>query len=104
MNLSQFTAGFSASATFSVTNATNGVVSLLSGTNANFVPAANFSGLGSFTFTVSESGMTLSAPVVVCVTPVAPPASAAGFNGAMVVVATNSAATVVVPPNNLLAR
>ena len=104
MNLSQFTAGFSASATFSVTNATNGVVSLLSGTNANFVPAANFSGLGSFTFTVSESGMTLSAPVVVCVTPVAPPASAAGFNGAMVVVATNSAATVVVPPNNLLWR
>ncbi len=53
LNLRQFTTGFAASATFSLTNATNGTVSLLNGTNAHFIPAANFSGLGGFTFTVS---------------------------------------------------
>ena len=102
INLAQFAGGFSASAIFSVTNATNGVIAVVGGNNANFVPAANFSGLGSFNFTVSESGYALSANVTVCVTPIAPPASATNFNGALVVVATNAAAVVIVPPNNLL--
>ena len=101
INLSQFTAGFSASAAFSLTNAINGTISLVNGTNAHFVPPANFSGLGAFNFTVAESGLALSAVVTVCVTPVAPPASATGFNGAMVVVATNSAASATAPPANL---
>ena len=104
INLAQFTAGFSASATFSVTNATNGTVALVSGTNANFVPAANFAGLGSFSFTVNDSGYTLSAGVTVCVTPVAPPASATNFNGALVIVATNAAASITTPPANLTWR
>ena len=102
LNLSQFAAGFSASASFSVTNATNGTVTLLNSTNAHFVPAANFSGLGTFNFTVSESGYALSANVTVCVTPVLPPASATTFNGALVTVATNATTVATVPPNNLL--
>ena len=102
INLAQFTAGFAASATFSVTNATNGTVSLLNGTNAYFAPAANFSGLGGFNFTVNDSGYAISAGVTVCVTPVAPPASATSFNGALVVAATNATASVTAPPNNLL--
>lgn len=102
INLAQFTAGFSVGATFSVTNATNGTVAILNGTNATFTPSANFSGLGGFNFTVSDSGYALSAYVAVCVTPAAPPASATNFNGALVVVATNTAATSVVPPNNLI--
>jgi len=104
INLAQFTAGFSASATFSVTNATNGIVSLVGGTNANFVPTANFSGLGSFTFTVNDSGYALSAAVTVCVTPIAPPASASSFFGALVTLATNATTSATAPPNNLLWR
>jgi len=104
INLSQFTAGFSASSTFSLTNATNGTVSLLNGTNANFIPTANFSGSGSFNFIVNDSSYAMSARVTVCVTPVLPPASATSFFGALVTVATNAAASVSAPPNNLLWR
>jgi len=104
INLTQFTAGFSASATFNLTNATNGTISLANNTNAHFMPTANFAGLGTFTFTVTEGSYALSAAVTVCVTPVAPPASATTFNGAMIVVATNIAASVTVPPANLLWR
>jgi len=99
INLTQFTAGFSSSATFSLTNATNGTLSLLNSTNAHFVPTANFSGLGTFNFTVSESGLAMSAAVTVCVTPVSPPASATGFNGALIVVGTNAVS--ITPPSNL---
>ena len=102
MSLSQFAAGFSSSAVFSVTNATNGTIALLNGTNASFTPAAGFSGLGTFNFNVSESGYALSAAVTVCVTPIAPPASAVSFNGALVVAATNAASSVTTPPANLL--
>ena len=104
INLSQFAAGFSGSAIFSLPNATNGTVTLVNSTNTHFVPTANFAGLGGFTFTVSQSGYALSAFVTVCVTPITPPASAAGFNGAMIVVATNATATVVTPPANLTWR
>lgn len=103
INLSQFTAGFS-SATFSLTNATNGTATLLNSTNAHFVPTANFSGLGTFNFSVTEGSYALSAVVTICVSPVAPPASATQFNGAMVIVATNASAVSVVPPSNLIWR
>ena len=104
VNLSQFTAGFAASSTFSVTNITNGTIGIVNGTNAQFTPTANFTGLGTFTFTVTEGSYAISAPVVVCVTPIAPPASATNFFGAIVTVATNAAATVIVQPNNLTWR
>jgi autotransporter-associated beta strand protein len=101
VNLSQFTAGFAASSTYSLTNITNGTVSLVSGTNVLFTPTANFIGLGTFTFTVTEGSYAISAPVTVCVTPIAPPASATNFFGALVAVATNSTASTIAPPNNL---
>jgi autotransporter-associated beta strand protein len=104
ISLSQFTSGFSASSTFSLTNATNGTVTLLNSTNAHFVPTANFSGLGSFNFTVTDSGLSLSVAVTVCVTPVAPPASAAQFFGAIITAATNSMAITSSPPSNLTWR
>ncbi|MDR3459197.1 MAG: autotransporter-associated beta strand repeat-containing protein [Verrucomicrobiae bacterium] len=84
LNLSQFTGGFAASSTFTVSSATNGTVSILNATNAHFVPSANFSGLGSFTFTVTDGGYTLNVGVTVCVTPAVPPASATAFNGAII--------------------
>ncbi len=101
INLAQFTSGFSPSTTFSLTNATNGAVTLVGGTTAHFVPNANFSGLGSFSFSINDSGLALSASVTVCVTPIPPPASATTFNGTLVQVATNSAASFVTPPANL---
>ncbi len=102
LNLRQFTDGFAASATFSLTNATNGTVSLSSGTNAVFTPAANFSGLGGFNFIVTEGAYSLNVAVSVGVTPVAPPASATTFNGALIGV---TVATVSVPlPANLIWR
>lgn len=104
LNLSQFVAGFAASATFSLTNATNGTVSLLNGTNAHFVPNANFSGIGMFDFKVTEGSFALSATVTICVTPLTPPASAIAFNGALIAPATNAAATTVSLPANLLWR
>jgi hypothetical protein len=53
INLAEFTSGLWASGErgrFSLTNATNGTVTLLNGTNAHFVPTSNFSGLGSIQF------------------------------------------------------
>lgn len=101
LNLTPFTTGFSASATFSLSNATNGTISLINSTNAHFVPTANFTGTGGFSFTVTEGTYALSAVVTVCVTPVAPPTSAVVFNGAMVVVTTNATAIPIIPPSNL---
>jgi autotransporter-associated beta strand protein len=98
LNLRQLTEGFSASATYSVTNATNGTVTLISGTNAVFTPAANFIGLGSFNFIVTEGSFSLNVAVTVCVTPVVPPDSAVAFNGALIGVSITTAA-VVLPAN-----
>ncbi len=100
INLAQFTAGFPASATFVLSGATNGVATLLNSTNAHFVPAANFSGLGGFNFTVTDGSYALSVAVTVCITPVPPPASATQFNGAIIGVALASAPV----PSNLLWR
>src|SRR5207247_1607272 len=106
VNLSQFTSGFGllGSATFSLTNATNGTVSLLNATNAHFVPASNFSGLSSFDFYVTEGNFKLGATVTICVTPVAPLAAATAFNGALIAVVTNASATSVALPSNLTWR
>ena len=100
VNLSQFTGGFAASAAFSLTNATNGTVSLINGTNALFTPATNFSGLATFNFMVTESGYSLNVAITVCVTPILPPASAAAFNGAVIGVALTAAPL----PSNLTWR
>ncbi len=98
INLRQFTGGFSSSATFTLANATNGTVSLLNSTNAQFVPTADFTGLGGFDFTVHDGGSTLSVTVTVCVTPVAPPASATQFGGAIIGVTVAAAPL----PSNLI--
>jgi hypothetical protein len=56
----------------SVQSAQNGTVSLDSSGNVRFVPAANFSGIGSFTYTMSDgAGATSTATVLVTVAAVA---------------------------------
>ena len=104
LNLAQFVSGFAPGATFTLTNAVNGTASLLNGTNAHFVPAANVTGLGGFNFIVTEGTNSISVAVTICLTPVPPPASAVAFNGALIGV-TVSTATVSVPlPANLTWR
>ena len=76
VNLGNFTAGMANNATYTVSNPTNGVVSLLGdGRTARFTPAAGFFGRGSFQFTsldtLAGGGMTNT--VQVLVTPVAAP-------------------------------
>lgn len=95
LNLAQFTTGFFPGAAFSLTNAPNG-------TNAHFVPTANFSGLGSFNFIVTEATNSLNVAVTVCVTPVAPPASAVAFNGALIGPTITTVS--LPPPANLIWR
>ena len=65
------TAGFTnASPVYSVSGAINGAVVLNSGHIAQFTPAANFRGLGSFNFSVlAGDGSTMTNTVAVCVTP-----------------------------------
>jgi autotransporter-associated beta strand protein len=71
-DLTQYTGGFTnASPVYSVFAPTNGTVTLLAGGHtAQFTPAANFSGLGSFNFSVLASdGSAMTNTVTVCVTP-----------------------------------
>ncbi len=69
IDLSQYAAGFAPNATCAVSVASNGVVSLV-GAIARFVPDPNFSGLGSFKFSVvAGDGSMMSNNVVVCVSP-----------------------------------
>jgi len=74
VDLSPYTAGFAnASPVYTVNAAINGAVALNSGHLAQFTPAKNFSGLGSFNFSVVASdGALLTNTVTVCVTPVSP--------------------------------
>ncbi|HTL71948.1 MAG TPA: autotransporter-associated beta strand repeat-containing protein [bacterium] len=72
VDLTQYTAGFAASATYTVSGASNGVVSLVNGSTAHFVPNNNFAGLGSFKFTVND-GIVLTNSVGVLVTPATAP-------------------------------
>jgi regulation of enolase protein 1 (concanavalin A-like superfamily) len=71
VDLSQYSGGFtSASPVYTVNTANNGVVILNSGHLAQFTPAKNFYGLGSFNFSVLASdGSILTNTVTVCVTP-----------------------------------
>lgn len=67
VDLQVFTAGFAGTATYSVSNAENGAVTLLAdGHTARFTPATDFSGFGGFDFTVNDgSEATLSVSVLV---------------------------------------
>ncbi|HEX9047435.1 MAG TPA: autotransporter-associated beta strand repeat-containing protein, partial [Verrucomicrobiae bacterium] len=71
IDLTQYTAGFAASAVYSVSAASNGVVTL-NGTTAHFVPTPNFAGLGSFKFTVND-GLAFTNTVAVLMTPASAP-------------------------------
>jgi autotransporter-associated beta strand protein len=58
---------------YSLANPTNGSVTLVSNRWARFVPTANFTGLGSFTFTVvATNGPTMTNLVGVLITPILP--------------------------------
>lgn len=72
VDLTQYTAGFAASATYTVSGGSNGVVTLTGGSTAHFVPTANFAGLGSFIFKVND-GVALTNIVSVLVTPMSAP-------------------------------
>ncbi len=74
VDLWQYTAGFTnASPLYSVRNASNGVVTL-SGHLAHFVPATDFSGLGSFQFVVvANDGSSVTNAVSVLMTPITIP-------------------------------
>lgn len=70
VDLWQYTGGFTnASPTYTVNNGSNGVVTLTGGHIAHFVPNLNFSGLGSFQFSVTTSDSAYSNSVSVLVTP-----------------------------------
>lgn len=70
IDLLQFAAGFDPDATYTVGNASNGVASLINGSTTQFIPNTNFTGLGSFDFSVTASdGSVMSNTVVVCVSP-----------------------------------
>lgn len=73
VDLRQFTRGFLDSApAYSVTGATNGVVTLLNGHVAHFVPVAGYIGLAGFQWTVLDTdGGTLSRPMNLFFTPAA---------------------------------
>ena len=59
---------------YALSNPTNGLITLISNRWARFAPATNFSGLGGFTFTVAAAdGTTMTNPVGVLVSPLAPP-------------------------------
>ncbi|HEU6448252.1 MAG TPA: autotransporter-associated beta strand repeat-containing protein [Verrucomicrobiae bacterium] len=70
VDLWQFTSGFTnASPTYSLNNASNGVVTLDSSHIVHFTPDLNFSGLGSFQFTVTTTDGSYTNIVNVLVTP-----------------------------------
>ena len=102
IDLDQFTAGFSPTATFNLSSAVNGTYNLVNGTNVVFTPAADFTGLGSFIFTITDGSYALSAVVTVCITPIAPPSSATAFGGALV--GASASATTTPLPANLVWR
>ncbi len=77
IDLWQYTSGFTNVApAYSVTVLSNGVVTLNSGHIAHFTPAANYSGMGAFQFTVTGSdGTTWTNSVAVLASPVVPPSN-----------------------------
>ena len=77
IDLWQYTSGFTnASPTYTATILSNGVVTLNNGHVAHFVPPANFSGLGSFRFTVTgNDGTAWTNNVAVVMSPLTPPSN-----------------------------
>jgi autotransporter-associated beta strand protein len=77
VDLWPYTSGFTnVSPVYTVDNASNGVVSLISGHIAHFAPNANFAGLGSFRFSVVASdGTAYTNAVNILVTTVTQPTS-----------------------------
>jgi hypothetical protein len=67
--LRPFSMGFVSSSSYTASNPTGGTVSIVNGNTARFVPAAGFTGVGGFTFTVNDGATTMSAPVAVAVQP-----------------------------------
>ncbi|MCE5185965.1 MAG: Ig-like domain-containing protein [Planctomycetaceae bacterium] len=67
VDLTKYTAGFAASAVYSVSDAVNGTVSLLAdGKTARFTPLAGHSGFASFNFTVNDGSVaTINVSVLV---------------------------------------
>ncbi len=62
------------SPTYTLFNPTNGTITLVSNRWARFAPATNFTGLGSFTFTVKATDSTIMTNSVgVLITPLSPP-------------------------------
>jgi hypothetical protein len=58
VDLTQFTRGFTNNTpTYAVSNPTNGTVTLVNGKIARFTPTANFFGLGSFQFKVTDASL-----------------------------------------------
>ena len=72
IDLTQYTEGFAASATYTVSGGSNGVVTLTGSATAHFVPTANFVGIGSFKFTVND-GVAQTNVVQVLMTPISAP-------------------------------
>ena len=72
IDLTQYTEGFAASATYTVSGGSNGVVTLTGSSTAHFVPTANFFGIGSFKFTVND-GVAQTNVVQVLMTPISAP-------------------------------
>jgi autotransporter-associated beta strand protein len=74
IDLRQYTAGYTGSVTFGVTNPLNGVVTILAdGHTAHFVPTANFFGLASYGFSVTDGTSTMTKTVSVVVSSTPPP-------------------------------
>ena len=72
VDLTQYTEGFAASATYTVSGGSNGVVTLTGSATAHFVPTANFVGIGSFKFTVND-GVAQTNVIQVLMTPISAP-------------------------------
>ncbi len=77
IDLWQYTSGFTnANPVYTLTILSNGVVTLNSGHSAHFVPPANFSGMGSFQFTVTgNDGSAWTNNVAVLASPLMPPSN-----------------------------
>lgn len=71
--LTQYTAGFSPSSTYTVSGASNGVVTITNGSTAVFSPNNNFAGLGNFVFTVNDGVTIMTNTVGICITSLSPP-------------------------------
>jgi autotransporter-associated beta strand protein len=73
VDLAQYSAGFPANSTYTITGTSNGVAVLTNASSVIFTPNNNLIGLGGFTFTVSDGATTLTNAVGIGVTPISVP-------------------------------